>query len=240
MEKALVITGLTKCFLNGRGINDINLTVHQGDLLGILGPNGAGKTTLLKCMTGLVRPNSGKIEVFGIDIGLHFKEAIRPVSALIGPTLGVENMTPCQNLKMAWRLYPELPKTRMDELLEITGLRHHKHEKLSTFSMGMKQRFGIASALLSNPLLILLDEPTNGLDLDGLLLLRETIQEIASRTGVTFVISSYHLPELEKLCSHYCFLLNGHATSYVPNDQSLEEIYVKLTEEAGAFAYTAG
>jgi ABC-2 type transport system ATP-binding protein len=232
LEKALVISGLTKLFPNGRGIKAINLTVNQGDIIGILGPNGAGKTTLLKCMTGLAQPDSGKIDLFGIDLGHNFKEAVRPVGALIGPATAYENMTPWQNLKMTLRFYPEVPKTTIDEVLQLTGLSKHKHEKISTFSMGMKQRFGIASALLSKPRLVILDEPTNGLDIDGLLLLRRTILEVASHSGVTFVISSHHISELEKLCNRFCFLINGQASFYEAGQQSLEEVYVKKVEAA--------
>jgi ABC-2 type transport system ATP-binding protein len=236
LEKALVTTGLTKLFPNGRGIKNIDLTVNQGDILGILGPNGAGKTTLLKCMTGLAQPDSGKTEVFGVDIGLDYKKAVRPVGALIGPVAAYENMTPWQNLKMIARYYPEVPKTTIEEVLELTGLTKHKHEKISTFSMGMKQRFGISSALFSKPRLVILDEPTNGLDIDGLLLLRNTIQKVAGHAGVTFVISSHHISELEKLCNRFCFLINGQTSVYEAANQSLEEVYVEKVE-AAAYAY---
>jgi ABC-2 type transport system ATP-binding protein len=236
LEKAMVITGLTKLFPNGRGIKDIDLTVNQGDILGILGPNGAGKTTLLKCMTGLAQPDSGKIELFGLDLGLDYKDAIRSVGALIGPLAAYENMTPYQNLKMIARFYPELSRSTINEVLLLTRLSNHMNEKISTFSMGMKQRFGIAAALLSKPSLVILDEPTNGLDIDGLLLLRKTIQEVASYSGVTFVLSSHHLSELEKLCNRFCFLINGQATFYDVTDQSLEEVYVKKVE-AAAYEY---
>jgi ABC-2 type transport system ATP-binding protein len=232
LEKALVITELTKLFPNGRGINNINLSINQGEILGILGPNGAGKTTLLKCVTGLAKPDIGEVKLFGIDLGHHFKEAIRPVSALIGPTSTYENMTPVQNLKMILRLYPEISSNAIDEVLLLTGLSRNKHEKITTFSMGMKRRFGIAAALISKPRLVILDEPTNGLDIDGLLFFRQTIQEISSQSGVTFVISSHHLSELEKLCHRYCFLINGHASLYESKEETLEEIYVKKMQEA--------
>lgn len=232
MEKALVITGLTKLFPNGRGIYNINLSVNQGEILGILGPNGAGKTTLLRCITGLAKPDSGEVELFSINIDHHFKEAIRPVSALIGSASNYEAMTPIQNLKMILRFYPDIPTTAIDEVLQLTGLSQNKNEKMATFSIGMKQRFGIAAALISKPRLIILDEPTNGLDIDGLLFFRQTIQEISSQSGVTFVISSHHLSELEKLCHRYCFLINGHTSLYESTDESLEEIYVKKVQEA--------
>jgi ABC-2 type transport system ATP-binding protein len=238
LERAVVITGMSKHYSNGRGIEDINLAVNQGDILGILGPNGAGKTTLLKCMTGLAKPDTGKIELFGKDLISDYKGAIRFVGALIGPAVGFENMTPFQNLKMVSRFYPEISNANIDEVLHLTGLYPFKYEKLSSFSMGMKQRFGIASALLSKPRLVILDEPTNGLDIDGLLLLRKTILQVANESGVTFVISSHHISELERLCNRYCFLINGQATFYDGEHSSLEEVYVKKMEEAAYESYT--
>ncbi|WP_342430359.1 ABC transporter ATP-binding protein [Neobacillus sp. FSL H8-0543] len=232
MEKAVVITGMTKQYSNGRGIKNINLTINQGEIIGVLGPNGAGKTTLLKCMTGLIQPDSGSTEIFGIDLQHNYKKAIDPVGALIGSAVAYENMTPYQNLKMISRFYSNVQSSDIDEVLQQTGLSPYKNEKISSFSMGMKQRFGIASALLSKPRLIILDEPTNGLDIDGLLTLRKAIQEIARHSRVTFVISSHHISELEKLCNRFCFLIHGQASFYEANEQSLEEIYVKKVEES--------
>jgi ABC-2 type transport system ATP-binding protein len=227
LENAVVISGLTKQYSNGRGIKDINLSIKQGEIVGVLGPNGAGKTTLLKCMTGLVLPDSGQVEIFGFHLQLQYKDAIRYVGTLIGPAVAYENMTPYQNLKMISRFYSTVSNSRIEEVLEQTGLSSFKNEKISSFSMGMKQRFGIASALISEPGLIILDEPTNGLDIDGLLLLRKTIQEIATMSGVTFVISSHHISELEKICNRFCFLINGTASVYEPSSQTLEEIYIQ-------------
>ena len=114
-------------------------------------------------------------------------------------------MTPYKNLKMISRLYSGVSETDIEHVLHQTGLTQYQNEKISSFSMGMKQRFGIASALISKPRLIILDEPTNGLDIDGLLLLRKTIKEISSNSGVTFVISSHHISELEKICNRLLF-----------------------------------
>jgi ABC-2 type transport system ATP-binding protein len=236
LEKAVVITEMTKQYSNGRGIRDINLTINQGEIVGVLGPNGAGKTTLLKCLTGLIQPDSGSVEIFGMNLQYNFKKAIGPVGALIGPAVAYENMTPFQNLKMIARFYSNVRSADIDAVLQQTGLSPYKNEKISSFSMGMKQRFGIASALLSKPRLIILDEPTNGLDIDGLLTLRKVIQEVARHSNVTFVISSHHISELEKLCHCFCFLINGNASFYEASEQSLEEIYVKKVEES-AYEY---
>ncbi|WP_374933163.1 ABC transporter ATP-binding protein [Neobacillus driksii] len=232
MEKAVVITGMTKQFSNGRGIQNIDLTIYQGEIVGILGPNGAGKTTLLKCLTGLTSPDRGKVELFGIDIQSNYKEAIGPVGALIGPAFAYEKMSPYKNLKMTSRLYSGITDTDIDMVLQQTGLTPFKDEKISSFSMGMKQRFGIVSALISKPRLIVLDEPTNGLDIDGLLLLRKTIQEISKHSGVTFVISSHHISELEKLCNRFCFLINGEVSLYEAGNEPLEDVYVRKVEVA--------
>lgn len=232
LEKAVVITGMTKQFSNGRGIQNIDLTIYQGEIVGILGPNGAGKTTLLKCLTGLTSPDRGKVELFGIDIQSNYKEAIGPVGALIGPAFAYEKMSPYKNLKMTSRLYSGITDTDIDMVLQQTGLTPFKDEKISSFSMGMKQRFGIVSALISKPRLIVLDEPTNGLDIDGLLLLRKTIQEISKHSGVTFVISSHHISELEKLCNRFCFLINGEVSLYEAGNEPLEDVYVRKVEVA--------
>jgi ABC-2 type transport system ATP-binding protein len=233
LEKAVVITGMTKQFSNGRGIQNIDLTIYQGEIVGILGPNGAGKTTLLKCLTGLTSPDRGKVELFGIDIQSNYKEAIGPVGALIGPAVAYEKMSPYKNLKMISRLYSGITDTDIDMVLQQTGLTPYKNEKIASFSMGMKQRFGIASALISKPRLIVLDEPTNGLDIDGLLLLRKTILEVSKHSGVTFVISSHHISELEKLCNRFCFLINGAVSFYESSNESLEDVYVRKVEVAG-------
>lgn len=239
MEQAVVMTGLTKHYSNGTGIKDISLTINQGDILGILGPNGAGKTTLLKCMTGLIKPDNGKTELYGIDLTKNYKEAIRSVGALIGPAAAYEHMTLFQNLRMIARLYPEVSNADIDDVLQQTGLYPFKYEKISSFSMGMKQRFGIAAALLSKPRLIILDEPTNGLDIDGLLFLRKIIKKTSEQFGVTFVISSHHISELEQLCNRYCFLINGQASFYEVKEQSLEAVYMKKVEEE-AYEYNSG
>jgi ABC-2 type transport system ATP-binding protein len=233
MEKAVVITGMTKQYSNGRGIQNIDLTINQGEIIGILGPNGAGKTTLLKCLTGLASPDRGKVELFGVDLQSNYKEAIAPVGALIGPAVAYEKMSPYKNLKMISRLYSGISDSDIEMVLQLTGLAPYKNEKIASFSMGMKQRFGIASSLISKPRLIVLDEPTNGLDIDGLLLLRKTIQEVSKHSGVTFVISSHHISELEKLCNRFCFLINGTVSFYESGNESLEDVYVRKVEVSG-------
>jgi ABC-2 type transport system ATP-binding protein len=233
MEKAVVITGMTKQYSNGRGIQNIDLTINQGEIIGILGPNGAGKTTLLKCLTGLASPDRGKVELFGVDLQSNYKEAIAPVGALIGPAVAYEKMSPYKNLKMISRLYSGITDSDIEMVLKQTGLAPYKNEKIASFSLGMKQRFGIASALISKPRLIVLDEPTNGLDIDGLLLLRKTIQEVSKHSGVTFVISSHHISELEKLCNRFCFLINGAVSFYESGKESLEDVYVRKVEVSG-------
>jgi ABC-2 type transport system ATP-binding protein len=237
LEQIVLLSGVTKQYSNGRGISNIDLSVKSGDVLGILGPNGAGKTTLLKSITGQIKPDSGKIELFGQDLDQHYKKAIRHVGAFIGGGFYYENMTAYQNLKMALRYYPNVPQSTLDEVLELTGLHPYKYEKISSFSMGMKQRFGIAAALISKPRLVILDEPTNGLDIEGLLLFRKIIGELSRNSNVTFLISSHHISEMERLCNRFCFIINGEISFSEPNEQSLENQYVKKMEEG---AYESG
>jgi ABC-2 type transport system ATP-binding protein len=227
LETVLQVNGLTKTYKNDRGIKGINLSIKRGEIKGLLGPNGAGKTTLMKCIVGLTFPDQGEVSIFGSELHLDGKLALSQVGAYIGTGALYDHLTAYQNLKLAFRFYPNLASTRIDEVLEQVGLTPYKNEKVKGFSMGMRQRLGIASALLSNPSLIILDEPANGLDVDGMILFRNLIKKLAN-DGVSFLISSHLTSELEKVCNNYCLLIKGelHDIGALPENQSLEEVYV--------------
>ena len=231
MEKVLEVSGIEKSFKNGRGIRDIHLSISKGEVFGLIGPNGAGKTTLMKSITGLLTPNAGKVSILGRDLEKEYKQAIRNVGAYIGSGAIYPHLTANQNLKMILRLYPEVPVLRIDEVLELVGLTSYKHERASAFSMGMTQRLGLAAAVLSNPKLVILDEPANDLDIDGMLIFRNTVQQLAD-SGIAFLISSHLTSELEKICSHFGILINGEMKGIVPKDaipsgSSIEDIYIE-------------
>jgi ABC-2 type transport system ATP-binding protein len=237
MEKVLQVSHLTKTYKNNRGIKNINLSLERGEIKGLLGPNGAGKTTLMKSMVGLTKPDSGEVKIFGHDVHGDYKKAIMPVGAYLSTGL-YEHLTAYQNLKLAIRFYPSLPKTRINEVLELVGLTPYKNEKVSGFSMGMKQRLGIASALLSKPAVLILDEPVNGLDIDGMLMFRSLMQSLASE-GVSILISSHLTSELEKVCHSYSILIKGelHEIGTLAAEQSLEELYIERIGGEGLGCY---
>lgn len=208
-ETILEITGLTKRFKNGRGIADVSFSLQRGDIYGLFGSNGAGKTTVMKAIAGLLKPDKGTMRLFGYDPFLRFEDAVRRVGMLIETPEAYSFMTAHRNLRQAARYYPELPESRIDEVLELVGLDRYKKDKVAEFSLGMKQRLGLASALLSRPELLILDEPTNGLDIEGMVEMRELMRRLAVSENITILLSSHLLSEMELLCSRAGILYQG-------------------------------
>jgi ABC-2 type transport system ATP-binding protein len=209
MQKIVEIEGLTKVFSNNRGIHDVNMTVERGDIYGFFGPNGAGKTTVMKIMTGLARANRGKVRLFGYDVSTHFEQAMAKVGVLIETAEAYTYMSGRRNLELAARFYPEVDKQRIDDVLEIVGLTSFQHEKAAQYSLGMKQRLGLASAILSRPELLILDEPTNGLDIEGMVQIREIILKLAKEERISFLISSHLIHEMELMCNRIGIIYGG-------------------------------
>jgi ABC-2 type transport system ATP-binding protein len=240
MEKVVEVSRVSKAFKNGRGIQDIHFSLKQGNVMGVIGPNGVGKTTMMKCITGLARPDSGQITIFGMNVEKDYKNAMKNVGAYIGPGTVYPHLSAFQNLQQRLRFYPELSHERIHEVLEKVGLLAYKHEKASSLSMGMAQRLGLAVALLSNPKLVILDEPANGLDIDGMLLFRRTVEELSS-DGVTFIISSHLTKELDEICSHFAIMQEGKlvfmgSRQSLGNVRPIEEVYI---EKMGGDLYAA-
>jgi ABC-2 type transport system ATP-binding protein len=239
MEKIVEIEGLTKVFSNARGIHDVTMTVERGDIYGFFGPNGAGKTTVMKIMTGLSRANKGKVRLFGYDVATHFEQAMAKVGVLIETAEAYTYMSGRRNLELAARFYPEVNNRRLDEVLEIVGLSAFQHEKVSQYSLGMKQRLGLASAILSKPELLILDEPTNGLDIEGMVQIREIILKLAKEEQITFLISSHLIHEMELMCNRIGIIYGGKLIREgVPSEllegrfASLEELFLhEISEE---------
>ncbi|XID92622.1 ABC transporter ATP-binding protein [Paenibacillaceae bacterium WGS1546] len=209
MDGIVEIEGLTKTYRNRRGIREIGLTVRKGDVYGLFGPNGAGKTTVMKIMTGLSRADRGTVRLFGHDVAEHYERAMAKVGVLIETAEAYVYLSGRKNLELAARLYPDLPAARVDEVLELVGLGGAKHEKVGHYSLGMKQRLGLAAAMLSKPELLVLDEPTNGLDIEGAAHIREAILRLAREEGTTFFLSSHLVHEMELLCSRIGILYDG-------------------------------
>lgn len=238
MNAAMEITGLTKVYKNGRGISDMNLTVNQGDIFGLLGPNGAGKTTAMKLITGLLRPDRGEVKIFGADVQADIVQAMKHVGCIIETAESFPYLSAEDNLKQFARYYPQVDQSRIDECLEWTGLSKYKHEKAAKFSLGMKQRLGVAAAILSRPKLLILDEPLNGLDVEGMIAMRKLIKRMAEE-GTTFLISSHLIHDVELTCTRIGVvyggkLVNVEYTDKILSDYStLENYFVSEVERSG-------
>ena len=221
MEPVLHLDHVSKVYSNGRGAKNITFTVNRGEVVGLLGPNGSGKTTIMKAVTGLCQPTSGKITVCGADAVDQREEALAKVGTLIEQPALYENLTAWDHLVMAGRYYPNVDQARMEKVLEIVGLAPYKKERCGKFSLGMKQRMGLALALLSEPELMILDEPTNGLDIEATVEIREIIIRLAKEKGVTFLVASHLASEIEKMCSKVMVLYEGEMLSCDSKEEAL-------------------
>lgn len=230
-EPIIQLNGISKTFKNGRGIEQITLEVNKGDVYGFFGPNGAGKTTVMKILVGLSRADRGSARLFGYDVSTHFAQAMQKTGALIETAEAFEYMTGYANLVLASRFYPELGKTRIDEVLELVGLQKYKREKVSGYSLGMKQRLGLAAALLSKPELLILDEPTNGLDIEGMVEMRELMVGLAREQGMTFFLSSHMIQEMELMCSRIGILVEGKLVCEGALSELVDGVHVTSLEQ---------
>lgn len=239
METVIEIKNLSKIYKNGRGITDINLDIHKGDIFGFLGPNGAGKTTAMKIMTGLVKPDSGDVKILGHSILDEFEGAMSKVGCIIETAESYPYLTAFENLKQFSRYYENVDDKRIEEVLELTGLLKYKDEKPRKFSLGMKQRLGISAAILSKPEVVILDEPLNGLDVEGMIHIRNIIKDLAEKEKTTFFISSHLIHDVELTCTHVGILYNGRmlnvdtTKNILNNYASLENYFISEVERNG-------
>ncbi|WP_026692605.1 ABC transporter ATP-binding protein [Peribacillus kribbensis] len=241
MQKILEIQNVTKRYKNGRGIESINLTVNQGEVFGLLGPNGAGKTTLMKCIVSLCQPDSGQIFIQGYNVREQFEKALKSVGTLISGVEAIDYLTAYENLLLISRLYPEIETHRIETVLEWVGMEQHKNEKIKSFSTGMRQRLYLAAALLAKPSFVILDEPTNGLDIEGKLDFQHLIAKLAKEEGVTFILSTHLIDEVERLCDRVAILSKGKiigesSKNDLEQNQTFESFYIdciKKRKETG-------
>ncbi len=189
-------------------LNSINLHVPEGSIYGFLGPNGAGKTTTLRLLLGLLKKQTGSISIFGKSFLENRVEILRNVGSLIESPSLYGHLTAKENLNLLQKVY-QCPLPRIEEVLSLAGLSDTGNKKVKQFSLGMKQRLSIAISLLNNPSLLILDEPTNGLDPNGILEMRELLKKMNAENGITIVISSHLLSEIEKLVSHLGIINKG-------------------------------
>ena len=205
LETILTLNKLTKKFGSLTAVDELSFTIKKGNVYGILGPNGSGKSTTLGMVLNVVNPSGGNFQWFDGSVSTH--NALKKVGAIIEHPNFYPYMTAAQNLALVCKIKGVHPK-KITEKLEIVGLSDRKNSKFSTFSLGMKQRLAIASALLNDPEILILDEPTNGLDPQGIHQIREIIRQIAT-TGTTILLASHLLDEVEKVCSHVVIIRKG-------------------------------
>ena len=194
---------------NETALNRVNLQVIENTIYGFLGPNGAGKTTTLKLILGLLKKQHGEILVFGKPLEKNRVETLSKIGSMIESPSIYGHLTAFENIRILQRVY-KCPKRRIQEVLDLVGLAQTGNKKASQFSLGMKQRLSIAIALLHNPSLLILDEPTNGLDPNGILEIRELLQNLTHNHGITILISSHLLSEIEKLVTHIGIINRGN------------------------------
>lgn len=210
MNEILKVENLTKKRGDKVVVDNLSFTVNQGDIFGFLGPNGAGKSTTMKMILNLIKKDGGKVYIDGYDIDKKFKDAIKNVAAIIESPAMYLDLTAYENLKIVKNFSDTYSGSYENyEVLEIVGLKGRGNEKVKNYSLGMKQRLGIAMALIKNPKIILLDEPTNGLDPKGVIEMRKLIKELAIKHKKTIIISSHVLHEIEMICNKVIIIKNG-------------------------------
>ena len=232
-EVVLRVKNLTKKYGNRIAVDNISFDVFEGEIFGFLGPNGAGKTTAIKMITGLSKPDSGNVLICGKSIKTHFEKAILNVGGIIENPEMYKNLSGLENLKYFAGLYKNVDKKRIDEVVEIVGLTDRIKDKVRTYSLGMKQRLGIAQALLHRPKLLILDEPTNGLDPSGIIEMRRFLKKTAIDEGIGILISSHNLSEMELMCDSIGIISSGRLEKIRAIDQLKEyndnqQVYLKV------------
>ncbi|ENP6764210.1 TPA_asm: ABC transporter ATP-binding protein [Listeria monocytogenes] len=208
-ERALQVTNLHKKIRKREIIKGISFEVMPGEVFGFLGPNGAGKTTTIRMIVGLIKPTSGTILIGGKDIRKNFTEAMRGLGSIVENPEFYTFLTGQENLAYFARMDSSIKKERIQEVTELVGLEKRINDRVSTYSLGMRQRLGIAQALLSNPKLLILDEPTNGLDPSGIHEMRDFIRALARNDGISVLVSSHLLSEIELLCDRVAIMTDG-------------------------------
>ncbi len=209
MSKLLEVTNLNKYFGKKQVLKNVSFSIDEGEILGFIGPNGAGKTTTIKLILGLQRINSGSISINGYDVVKDFSKAIEKVGAIVESPDMYMYLSGRKNLELIARMYKGITKERINEVIKLVGLESRINDKVSKYSLGMRQRLGIAASLIHNPNLLILDEPTNGLDPEGIKELRSILKKLAKKDNIGILISSHNLAELESFCTDVCIIKNG-------------------------------
>lgn len=214
---------ITKKYGNQIAVNNVNMTIKKGEIYGFIGQNGAGKTTLIRLITGLIHKTNGDIELLGASSENELNKARTMIGSLIETPSFYNNMTARENLEVSRRIRNIPGNKCVDEVLELVGLKNIEKKKVKNFSLGMKQRLGIANAIMGNPRLLILDEPINGLDPMGIVEIRELLKKINKEKDMTILISSHILSELSELATTYGIISNGKLIEEITSQELKEK-----------------
>jgi len=211
-EKIIEVRNLSKRFGSFQAVHDVSFTVYKGDVFGFLGPNGAGKSTSIRCLNSLIKPDSGTVKVFGESISTHRESILGRVGSIIEKPDFYKYLSAYRNLEIFSRISGK-PSTKAEiyKMLDFVGLGGREKDKFAGFSHGMKQRLGIAQTLLHNPDLIILDEPTTGLDPQGIIDIRNLILRLKNEQNKTVLLSSHNLAEIELICNRMVIINKGRS-----------------------------
>ncbi|WP_394886686.1 ABC transporter ATP-binding protein [Clostridium butyricum] len=209
MDAVLELKNVSKIMSGKALVEDISFTVNKGEIFGFLGPNGAGKTTTIKMITGLYSISKGEIYIDGNSVKKNFEKALQGVGGIIENPEMYGYLSGYDNLKLYARMHGGISKKRIEEVINLVKLGNRINDKVSKYSLGMRQRLGVAQALLHKPKLLILDEPTNGLDPMGIKELRQTLRELAQEDGLSVMVSSHLLSEMELMCDRFGIIDGG-------------------------------
>jgi len=218
-EVVLKVRGITKIYGTRTAVNNASFDIKAGEIYGLIGKNGAGKTTIIKIITGLCKATSGEVYICGEDVQSSVK-ALKYVGAIIENPELYGYMSGIDNLKYFAGLYKNVSKNKIDEIVSLVGMDNRINDKVKTYSLGMKQRVGIAQALLHSPKLLILDEPTNGLDPNGIKEMRLFLRKLAKEQNISILISSHNLSEMEMICDKIGIIDNG----MIIENKTMEEL----------------
>lgn len=222
MKPIVELKNLSKTIGKKKIIDQLNLSLYPGQITGFLGPNGAGKTTTIRMMAGLMKPTTGDVMIDGLSIPSNFEAGISKMGAIVENPELYKFMSGYKNLVHFARMHKNVTKKRIEEVIRQVGMENRIHEKVSTYSLGMRQRLGLAQALLNKPKFLILDEPTNGLDPAGIREFRSYLRKIAEEDGVSVLVSSHLLSEIELMCDRIAVIQNGKLVA-IREVNSIEE-----------------
>ena len=214
MLPVLKVSNLTKEYGQKKVVNNVSFSILPGQIFGFVGPNGAGKSTTIRMITGLTPITSGEIQICGYSVKNAYQKAISNVGGIVEMPQLYPYLSGMKNLKLFASFYGKSALKRINPIINLVGMENRIHDKVSTYSLGMKQRLGIAQALLSKPKLLILDEPTNGLDPNGIVEMRNVLRALAEKENMAIIISSHNLAELEQMCDVIGLINNGRLIEY--------------------------